>query len=74
MDLFPRIIAIYSLIIKKNLENQINKHRKKQSNISFIKLYKNENIIPTFVKVNVAIRQGTYKLKKKVAHTVMITV
>ena len=57
----------------KTLENQISKHRKIQLDISFIKQCKKENIIPTFAKVNVAIKHGTYKLKKKIAHTVMIT-
>ena len=57
----------------KTLENQISKHRKIQLDVSFIKQCKKENIIPTFAKVNVAIKHGTYKLKKKIAHTVMIT-
>ena len=34
---------------------------------------KKENIIPTLAKVDVAIRHGTYKLKKKVENTVMVT-
>ena len=62
---------IYKL--SKTLENQISKHRKIQLDISFIKQCKKENIIPTFAKVNIAIRHGTYKLKKKIAHTVMVT-
>ena len=57
---------IYKL--SKTLENQISQHR-----ISFIKQCKKENIIPTFAKINVAIRHGTYELEKKIAHTVMVT-
>ena len=30
-------------------------------------------IIPTFAKVNVSIRNGTYKLKRKIARLVMET-
>ena len=52
---------IYQL--SKTRENQISKHRKIQLDISFIKQCKKENIIPTFAKVNVAIRNGTYKRK-----------
>ena len=62
---------IYKL--SKTLENQIYKHWYIQLDISLIKQCHKENIIPTFAKVNVAIRYGTYKLKKKVAHTVMVT-
>ena len=62
---------IYKL--PKTLENQISKHRKIQLDINFIKQCKNENIIPKFAKVNVAIRHGTCKLKKKIAHTVPVT-
>ena len=57
---------IYKL--SKTLENQISEHR-----ISFIKQFKKENIIATFVKINVTIRHGTYDLEKKIAHTVMVT-
>ena len=36
-------------------------------------MYEKKNITPTFAKVNVPIRRCTYKLKKKVAHTVTVT-
>ena len=39
----------------------------------FIKLCKKEHFTPKFVKVNVSIRNGTYKLKKKIARLVMET-
>ena len=38
-----------------------------------MKKCKQENIIPRFGKVNVAIIYGTYQLKKKIAYTVMVT-
>ena len=62
---------IYKL--SNTLENQISEYWKRQLDIIFIKQCKKENIIPTFVKDNVAIRHGTYKLKKKIAQTVMVT-
>ena len=62
---------IYKL--SKTFENRTSKHWKIKLDISFIKQCKKENITPTFAKVNVAIRHGTYKLKKKVVHTVMVT-
>ena len=40
---------------------------------TFIKLCKKEQLIPTFAKVNVSIRNGTCKLKRKIAHLVMET-
>ena len=39
--------------------------------ISLIKKCKKESIITIFEKVNVAIRHGIYKLKKKIVHTVI---
>ena len=39
----------------------------------FIKLCKKEQLIPTFAKVTVSIRNGTYKLKRKIARLVMET-
>ena len=39
--------------------------------ISSIKKCKKESIITIFEKVNVAIRHGIYKLKKKIVHTVI---
>ena len=41
--------------------------------IIFIKQCTKENIIPTFGIVNVSIKHGTHKLKKKIANIVMET-
>ena len=43
------------------------------ADIAFIKLCKKEQLIPTFAKVSVSIRNGTYKLKRKIARLVMET-
>ena len=43
------------------------------ADIAFIKLCKKEQLIPTFAKVNVSIRNGTYKLERKMARLVMET-
>ena len=43
------------------------------ADIAFIKLCKKEQFIPTFAKVNISIRNGTYKLKRKSARLVMET-
>ena len=44
---------------------------KTQADIIFIKRCKVENLIPTFVKVNLSIKAGSYKLKKRIARIVM---
>ena len=62
---------IYKLA--KTLEDKIIKHRKVKLDIIFIKQCKKENIITTFENVNVSIKHGTYKLKKKIANIVMET-
>ena len=36
-----------------------------------MKQCKRKNITPTFENVTLVIRHGTYKLKKKIAHTVI---
>ena len=41
--------------------------------IKFIKSCKKENLIPTFAKVNVSIKSGSYKLKRKIARLIMNT-
>ena len=41
------------------------------ADIAFVKLCKKEQVIPTFAKVNVSIRSGAYKLKRKIACLVM---
>ena len=58
--------------LSKTIENQIFKHWKIQLDISFMKQCKKEHTIPSFVKVNAAIRHDTDKLEKKIAHPVMV--
>ena len=44
---------------------------KLKANIIYIKICKKEELIPTFAKVNLAIKNGDFKIKKKVAKLVM---
>ena len=53
-----------------NIFKTIKKHGQ---DIIIIKQCKKENIIPIFAKVNVSIKHGNYKLKKKIANIVMET-
>ena len=57
----------------RDFEQMKTKFEKLVADIAFIKLCKKEQLIPTFAKVNVSIRNGTYKLKRKIAHLVMVT-
>ena len=57
----------------RKLEDLVNKYTKVQLDINFIKTCKKENLIPTFAKVNIAIKHGTQKLKTKIARAVMET-
>ena len=41
---------------KRNLEDLITKHRKIKQDISFIEKYNQEDLIPTFVTVHLAIK------------------
>ena len=59
--------------VTRKLEDLINKHTKIQQGINFIKTCKREDLIPTFAKVNVAIKHGTQKLKMKIARAVRET-
>ena len=61
------------LRVARKLEDLINKHRKIELHINFIKIWKREDLIPTFAKVNVAIKHGTQKLKMNLVHAVMET-
>ena len=61
------------LRVARKLEDLINKHRKIELYINFIKICKREDLIPTFAKVNVAIKHGTQKLKMNLVHAVMET-
>ena len=45
-----------------------------QTDIKFIKSCKNENLIPTFAKVNLAITSGSSKLKLHLARIIMKSV
>ena len=47
------------------------KHMKTQADIKFIKNCKLENLLPTFAKVNLSIKAGSYKLKRHIARIVM---
>ena len=49
------------------------KNMKLNTDIKFLKSCMKENLIPTFAKVNVLIRSGSYKLKQKIARLVMNT-
>ena len=52
----------------------INKHSNIQLDINFIKSCKREDLVPTFAKVNVAIKHGTQKLKMKIARAVIAVI
>ena len=47
------------------------KYMKTQADIKFIKRGKLENLMPTFPKVNLSIKAGSYKLKSRIARNVM---
>ena len=61
------------LRVARKLEDLINKRTKIELHINFIKICKKEDLIPTFAKVNVAIKHGTQKLKMNLVHAVMET-
>ena len=46
---------------------------KLNADIKFIKSGKKEYLIPTFAKVNVSIKSGSYKLKWKIPRLIMNT-
>ena len=48
--------------IVRTSENLKTKYIKVAADIRFIKSYKNENIIPTFAKVNLSFKHGNYEL------------
>ena len=47
------------------------KYTKVKADIKFVKSCKKENLIPTFSKVNLAIKNGSKKLKLRIARIVM---
>ena len=59
--------------VVRDFEQKKTKFEKLDADIAFIKLCKKEQLTPTFAKVNVSIRNGTYKLKRKIARLVMKT-
>ena len=59
--------------VVRDFEQKKTKFEKLDPDIVFIKLCKKEQLIPTFAKVNVPIRNDTYKLKRKIARLVMGT-
>ena len=74
-------INIFKLIQKKHgqdvfknvrlYEKLKTKSMKLKADITYIKSCKKEEVTPTFAKVNLSIKSGTYKLKKKIAKLVM---
>ena len=59
--------------VVRDFEQKEIKFEKLDADITFIKLCKKEQLISTFAKVNVSTRNGTYKLKRKIARLVMET-
>ena len=59
--------------VVRDIEQKKTKFEKLVAHIAFIKLCRKEQIISTFVKVNVSIQNGTYKLKSKNDRFVMET-
>ena len=53
--------------VVRDFEQKKIKFEKLVANITFIKLRKKEQFFPTLAKVNVSIRNGTHKLKRKIA-------
>ena len=49
------------------------KNIKLQEDIKFVKLCKQENLIPTFANVKLAIKPGKTKLKKKITRLILET-
>ena len=58
------------ICVARKLEDLINKNQI-QLDINFIKTYKREDLMPTFAKVNVAIKHGMQKIEMKIVHAVM---
>ena len=53
--------------VVRDFEQKKTKFEKLVADIAFIKLRKKEQLFPTLAKVNVSIRNGTHKLKRKIA-------
>ena len=50
--------------VVRDFEQKKTKFEKLDADIAFIKLCKREQLIPTFAKVNVSIRNGIFKLNR----------
>ena len=59
--------------VVRDFEQKNTKFEKLDADIAFIKLCKKEQLIPKFAKVSVSLRNGTYKLKRKITRLVMET-
>ena len=59
--------------IIRSLENLKTKYVKVVADIKFIKSCKSESIIPTFVKVNLTLKHGNYKLLLRIEIIVLET-
>ena len=57
----------------RDFEQKKAKSEKLVADIAFIKLCKKEQLIPSFAKVNVSMRNGTDKVKRKIARLMMET-
>ena len=53
--------------VVRDFEQKKTKFEKLVADIAFIKLRKKEKLFPTLAKVNASIRNGTHKLKRKIA-------
>ena len=59
--------------VVRDFEQKKTKFEKMDADIAFIKLCHKEQLIPQFAKVNVSTRNGTYKLRRKIARLVTET-
>ena len=59
--------------VVRDFQQKKTKFAKWDADIAFIKLCKKKQLIPTFANVNAPLRNGTYKLKRKVARLVTET-
>ena len=57
----------------RNYEKVKTKWMKVDQDIKFIKSCKKEHLVPTFAKVNLSIKSGSYKLKCKILKLIMQT-
>ena len=68
INVFKVVIRKYGqdiVKIARKLEDLLTKHQKNGLDIKFIKTCKRENLTPTFATVNLAIKNGTMRPKRK---------